>query len=117
MHSTTKLQTNFKHQAPNGETGLSLGFELALFGQEIYPGDPCPNPPPTRPSPKRNLRAASEAKRKVPSTNIQHPEKHQTSSSKLAPRFLGAFCLDLGPSLDVGCWCLEFPSSWCLEFP
>jgi hypothetical protein len=44
---------------------------------------------------------------KAPSTNVQAPEKHQASSSKMATTH--DYRLRFGISLDVGAWCLELP--------
>src|SRR5205814_7738093 len=46
-----------------------------------------------------------EIVKKAPSSNIQAPEKLQTSSSKTrSPAF---WFLELGVSLELGAWCLE----------
>jgi hypothetical protein len=46
----------------------------------------------------------------IPSTNLQAPEKFQTPSSKPASgRF---WLLELGASLNVGCWCLALIKAW-----
>jgi len=42
-----------------------------------------------------------------PNSNIQHPEKLQSSNSKLRGRFKLFGAWRLGISLDVGCWSLE----------
>jgi hypothetical protein len=43
---------------------------------------------------------------KIPSTNLQAPEKHQTSIFKIARH--NARVLELGISLELGAWNLEF---------
>src|SRR5436190_21736150 len=51
---------------------------------------------------------------KFANSNIQHPEKFQFSTSETPP--IPCFSnLELGVSLDVGCWMLEFSMS--LWFP
>jgi hypothetical protein len=42
---------------------------------------------------------------KAPSTNLQHPEKHQSSSSKKFARdWFDVWCLKFLWSLEVGAW-------------
>src|SRR5690348_5639389 len=49
------------------------------------------------------------AEMKAPSTNIQAPVKLQLSNSKRRLNdALHPWCLKIGASLELGCWCLEF---------
>src|SRR5205809_3754281 len=50
----------------------------------------------------------------TPKTKLQTPKKSQVPSSKPRPA-LRAWNLELGASLVLGAWCLEF-GLWCLVF-
>jgi len=76
---------------------------------------PCASRCRLRPNPSSHdspgkHRAPNFREKQAPSSNIQHPENVQTSSSKRSPA--GAeiiWDLRLGDSLDVGCWSLVLP--------
>ncbi len=49
---------------------------------------------------------------KIPNSKLQAPEKIQIPNIKASPST--NWNLELGASLDVGCWCLELHSSFFL---